>query len=473
MAGLAAILVPSSLKAQITFQRTYGGVYDDVGFSVQQTTDGGYVIAGTTWHSELYNCDAYLIKTDIHGDTQWTRTFGGAGNDEAYSVRQTTDGGYVLAGYIDSLAAGGKNVYLVKTNSQGNTTWTRTFGGTGEDLGRSVWQTGDGGYVTTGTMQLYGTGHLKVCLIKTDANGESLWTRIYGNTLDNEGFSVEQTNDGGYVVTGYVWPDTGPESEVFLAKTDSIGDTLWMRTFGRLGAGFSVQQTDDRGYVIAGFFYGANHNHDICLVRTDSNGDTLWTKAYGGTAYDEATSVQQTDDGGFVITGATNSFGSGELDVYVIKTNAVGDTLWTRRYGDGEGYSVQQTADGGFIVCGYKYGANEDVCLIKTDSLGNVAVAEPKASPTRTPELSISCEPSPCRGATTIRVSPRASRFSPLSLRMCDSQGRLVRTFTVNRTSCTVWDGTDDTGRALPSGTYFVMLDADCLHAAARLVLQR
>jgi hypothetical protein len=204
-----------------------------------------------------------------------------------------------------------------------------------------------------------------------------------------------------------------------------------------------------------------------------------WWKTYGGAHADGSCSVQQTTDGGYIIVGHTCSFGAGSDDVCLIKTNASGDTLWTRTYGgtsDDWGYSVQPTTDGGYIVAGYacSFGAGgADVYFIKTDSLGNVAVAESKATLPRTAVPSLSCEPNPFSGSTGISLTNQFADSKPVSLHVYDAQGRLVRTLAVSRKSHTVWDGRDDIGQFLPSGPYFVRCDAAGVHATARPVLQR
>lgn len=477
MVALAAILVPSSLTAQITFQRTYGGTGDDCGCSVQQTADGGYIIAGETWSLGAGSGDVYLIKTNAAGDTQWTRTFGGAEYDVAYSVQQTLDGGYIIAG-ADSFPPYGTGVYLVKTDANGGALWTRTIGEGGDYCAYSVRQTRDGGYIITGLECMDESTMANVLLVKTDANGDTLWTRIFfGTGWDDYGSSVQQTTDGGYVIAGANSTRLG---DVYLIKTDASGDTLWTRTYGGDSSDVAedVRQTADGGYVIAGSTrsYGAGAG-DLYLIRTDADGNMLWSGAYGGTSLDFGSSALQVDDGTYAIAGVTASFGAGGRDFYLIKTDADGDTLWTRTFGgdsDDFASSFQRTADGGYIIAGdtRSFGAGgSDVFLVKTDSLGNVAVAEPKTSPARTQALSLTCQPNPFRARTAISLQLTAD--SPARLSIFDASGCCVRTLTVNRTPRTVWDGTDELGQPLPSGAYFVRVDAGNEHATARVVLQR
>jgi hypothetical protein len=478
MAALAAILLPSVLTAQITFERTYGGTGNDEGRSAQQTFDGGYVIAGYTRSFGAGGEDVYLVKTDAHGDTLWTRVFGGTGDDRGYSVWQTSDSGYVIAGATSSFGAGYSDIYLIKTDVNGDTTWTRTFGGSQRDWGYSVQQTTDGGYIVTGYTGS-GAGGPDVYLIKTDADGDTLWTRVFGGASADQGYSVQQTADGGYIVAGNTCSFGVLRNDLYLVKTDANGDTIWTRVVINYdySEGYSVQQTADNGYIVAGYWQSAGGAPGfVYLVKTDANGDTLWTRGCGGAW---GMSVRQTIDGGYITAGGTYPSGARTDDVYLVRADANGDTLWTRTYGDDSadcGYSVQQVTDGGYVIAGYTTSVltgHSDVYLIKTDSLGNVAVsvAEPKASPTRAPGLSLSCEPNPFRTKTAISLQPTAN--SPAELVVFDVSGRCVRTLAVDRTSNAVWDGTDGLGQPLPSGAYFMRLDAGGQHAAARVVLQR
>jgi hypothetical protein len=289
----------------------------------------GYIITGRT-NSFGGGYGVYLIKTDFSGDSLWTKTFGGANDDYGYSVQYTPpDGGYIITGYTYSFGAGWADVYLIKTDSLGDTLWTRTYGGSHIDYGYSVQQTLDGGYIIAGYTYSSGAGGINAYLIKTDPLGDTLWTKIIGGTYAEFGTSIQQTvPDNGFIIVGYTesfsggWP-----GDIYLIKTDSLGDTLWTRAYGGSGieSCFSVQQTKDGGFIITGLTesFGAGLI-DAYLIKTDSTGDTLWTRTFGGTSSEQGRSVQQTSDGGFIITGVTNSFGAGGLDVYLIKTDENG-----------------------------------------------------------------------------------------------------------------------------------------------------
>jgi len=354
------------------WEKTFGGNDEEDGKSVQQTSDGGYIICGKTQSFGNGDGDVYLIKTDGNGDSLWTKTFGGTSWEKGRSVQQSSDGGYIICG--ETLSSGSDmDVYLIKTDGNGVEQWNNTFGGTSWEEGHSVQQTIDGGYIITGKK-----GN-NIYLIKTDGSGDSLWTNTYNDIPNSfcEGNFVQQTTSGDFVICGVLETFLPIDKRyVYLIKTDGNGNQQWYQTYSNSGynnIGREVQQTTDGGYIITG-----QSETDVYLIKTDGNGDSLWTKTFGGTSWEKGSSVQQTSDGGYVITGSTDSFGNGDEDVYLIKTDGNGDSLWSKTFGgssEDEGWSVKQTTDGGYIISGrtYSFGNGDgDVYLIKTDGNGNI-----------------------------------------------------------------------------------------------------
>ena len=256
-----------------SFCKAIGGPASEAGFSLIQTSDGGYVITGSTSSFGAGETDIYVVKLDANGNLQWTKTIGGGGGS---SLIQTSDGGYAIAGSTYSFGAGAWDVYVVKLDANGNLQWTKTIGGEKDDYGSSLIQTSDGGYAIAGYTYSFGAGYADVYVIKLDAHGNLQWTRTVGGPESEEGNSLIQTSDGGYAIAGYT------------------------TSFGAGGA-------------------------DVYVVKLDAKGNLQWTKTIGGKSADGGRSLIQTSDGGYAIAGSTTSFGAGEWDVYVVKLDRNGD----------------------------------------------------------------------------------------------------------------------------------------------------
>jgi len=360
--------------------KTFGGTNIDIGHCVQETADSGYIITGyTRSYGTISGRNVWLVKTDKNGNHQWDNTFGGNDDDEGYSVKQTTDGGYIIAGYTKSFGAGVNDVFLIKADDSGNQVWTKTFGGTLDDEGYSVLQTNDGGFLIGGVTSSSGAGSRDMWMIKTDPSGNLLWQKTHGGLSSDGAWYVEHTSDGGFILTGWTL-SFGPGfiGNAWLVKTDSLGNQQWNKFFGGddVDRGYSVQQTTDGGYILTGYTdsFGAGL-YDMLLIKTDPSGNAEWTKTFGGTGRDYGNSVQQTSDGGYIVLGYTLSFGAGGDDFYLVKTDANGNEQWNKTFGGSAsdvGFFVRQTNDGGLILTGHTLSFSagvHDVWLIKTDNI--------------------------------------------------------------------------------------------------------
>jgi hypothetical protein len=423
--SLVALFTQYAHAQVVKFAKTYGGTGDEFPYSVQQTSDGGYIVAAYTNSFGAGDYDIFLIKTDANGNISWAKTYGGTTRDRVYSIRQTSDGGYIVGGWRSPASSTVDDVFLIKTDANGNLQWAKTFGGIGDDQDNSIQQTSDGGYIMTGGTASFGAGNWDIWLIKTDANGNIIWAKTYGGTNDDYAFSVQQTSDGGYIMAGETRSFGAGNRDVFLIKTDANGDLEWAKTYGGTGDDitWSVQQTSDGGYIVAAYTssFGAG-GWDIFLIKTDTNGNLQWAKTYGGTSNDYAYSVQQTSDGGYIVAGFTSSFGAGGSDFFLIKTDANGNLQWAKTYGgtsNDYAYSFQQTSDGGYILAGWanSFGAgNYDIFLVKTDANGNIGSCGivGNASPTvNTPSVTVNT-PSPSVSSLSLTPgSPSPTITSP------------------------------------------------------------
>ncbi|HVN72364.1 MAG TPA: PKD domain-containing protein, partial [Desulfomonilia bacterium] len=355
----------SEVVPVLVFNRTFGGAGSDEALSVKATSDGGYIVAGYKTNC-AGNTDALLIKTDASGDASaghgWQKTLGGAGNDVLCSVLQTRDGGYVAAGYTyvaNELTRCGGNYHgwLVKTDPNGVVTWALTLDGSGQDSISSVFQTSDGGYILAGTTQPEG-GSPHAWLVKADPGGSKVWEKNFTNLGNDEALCVLQTPDSGYIVACNT--TDGTSHDVWLIKTDIDGAITWDKTMSGAGLSFasSLQQTLDGGYIVAGSFFScATCSSDALLIKTDANGDTQdgkgWIRTYDAGGSDHTNSVGKTLDGGYILAGSTFR---DTVDACLIKVDADGTMIWDKLMGgDGDDVfcAVEQTPDGGYILAGY------------------------------------------------------------------------------------------------------------------------
>jgi uncharacterized delta-60 repeat protein len=401
-----------------TFAKTIGGSDEDFAWSIIQSSDGGYVVAGGTSSFGAGYSDMYVVKLDSGGNVQWTKTIGGSDYDYASSIIQSSDGGYVVAGGTSSFGAGGYDIYVVKLDSSGNVQWTKTIGGGSGDYAYSIIQSSDGGYVVAGGTSSFGAGGYDIYVVKLDSGGNVQWTKTIGGSSDDRAYSIIQSSDGGYVVAGWTWSFGAGNYDMYVVKLDSGGNVQWTKTIGGSSddEAYSIIQSSDGGYVVAGWTwsFGAG-NYDIYVVKLDSSGNVQWTKTIGGSSDDRAYSIIQSSDGGYVVAGWTLSFGAGNYDMYVVKLDSGGNVQWTKTIGgssDDRAYSIIQSSDGGYVVAGRtrSFGAGSyDFYVVKMDANGNVCFSQNITNYSVSSNVGSFSSPS----TVAISQSPTVSTISP------------------------------------------------------------
>ncbi len=476
--GLGLLLTAGMAQAQpdSLWSRTYGGEGEDYCHSAIQTPDGGFVMAGWTASFGAGGYDFWLMRTDEEGDSLWSRTFGGEGRDWCLSVVQTADGGFALAGVTFSFGVGGGDFWLVRTDEEGDSLWSKTFGGEGHDECNSIIPTAGGGFALAGYTGSFGAGLADVWLVRTDGDGDSLWSRTFGGARTDNCHSIIQTANGGFTLGAWTESFGAGSKDFWLLRTDANGDYRGSRTFGGGGEekSNSIVRTGGGGYLLTGHTtsFGAGRE-DFWLVRTDEDGDSLWSKTFGGEDLDGCHHIIQTADRGFALAGYTRSFGAGLDDFWLLRTDAEGDSLWSRAFGGGDDdwcSSVIPTADGGFALAGVtgSFGAGgDDFWLVKTTP-DPVSVRKPSVVYPSSFILYPSF-PTPFNSMTTISFSLDKSRQT--SLEVFDPLGRRVAELIPSQVMCAglhsvVWDA-----KGVPAGGYVVKLEAGNNELTQRLSL--
>ncbi|HPW99010.1 MAG TPA: T9SS C-terminal target domain-containing protein [Flavobacterium sp.] len=394
---------PGNPPSSIEWQKAIGGTQSDYGQTVTQTNDGGYIVAGYSQstngdveghHGPYYFNDIWVVKFNGDGLVQWKKSIGGSGEDRAYAIKQTTDGGYIIVGTANSsdgdVLGGqvtGASGWVVKLTSSGNIDWQKTYdydGGSNEIL-YAVVQTSDGGYTVAGYSE-HGNGiGASFWILKLNATGVTVWEKFYGGGNDDRAFSLNKCLDGGYIVVGRTSSNDGNvtgnhgDFDWWVIKLSSGGDLEWQKAFGGSGMdeAYAVDQTSDGGYIIGGWTGSAdgnvtdyNGNGDFWIVKLNSSGSMVWQKAYGGTSVEKAYAIQQTSDDKYIVAGyASSSDGfvtgnHGSDDFWLVKLDGSGDLIWQKTLGGSgldQAKSIEQTNNGGYIIAGVTSSDDGDV----------------------------------------------------------------------------------------------------------------
>jgi len=463
-----------NISAQDSFLKTYGGVGTQAGNCVRQTSDGGYIIAA--YSSVDYNSDAYLIKTDAKGDTLWTRKYGGAHDQEASCI-QIVDNGYVFSG-LNWVNVEEFQTYLVETDVNGNPSWEKVTSLGLNSSGNDLELTMDGGYATIGSYSFYPELQT-MTFLKFDDQGDMVLEQTlnysYGSEYGNSLVALDADQGSGYAVLASIAFNESSETgdDMFLVRLDENGDSLWTKKYGGVNdeRGLCVQSTPGNGFILAGSSNSfGNGNWNAFLVKTDSEGNMEWMQNYGGDKDAYASHVHNTVDGGFVLTGHIDNGYPSDDDIYIVRTNSNGDTIWTRSVAIGKydrGRWIEQTSDGGYILTGYSdlpTGDEYEVCLVKLNSNG-IVLGNDEA---KTAISEVNVYQNPLRQTLTLNYELKAK--STVSISLFNTSGQKLVSFINEKQDSGLKEMTLSTKGLLP-GVYIGSITVNKVPSSFKLIL--
>lgn len=475
-----------SFSQVVKFENIYGGNGYDYSYSVCQTFDIGYAIVGSTTSFGNGSTDAYLLKVDSLGVAQWHKTFGGINIDQAYSIKETKDSGLVIAGFTNSIGNGGYDMYVIKTDKYGNTEWEKTYGGNNWDFAYSIDTASDGGYIITGGTYSFGKGNEDMYLVKINSVGDTLWTKTFGGTNEDEARSVKQTSDGGYILTGFTKSLGNSNGDIYTIKTNYLGDTLWTNKYGGSmeNIGYDILESNTGGYIIGGKTNNTGgSNFNGITLQISSGGNYITSDiSFGGSDDDGIYSIAQSSDGRLAKVGYTYSYGSGlgTSDFFLHIFNASSAFLNGPTFGGNKmekAYCVNTTKDGGYIICGYSdsYSILDHIYLIKTDSngvsTGNINVVTTEITSITKSIGKLNLFPNPANDNVYLSIEPNSIRPDlPLSVSIRDVLGRIYSQELITNTNKQV--PLEINTEFLKNGIYIIHINSSAFSENIKLIVQ-
>ncbi|MGD9402275.1 MAG: FlgD immunoglobulin-like domain containing protein [bacterium] len=465
----------------LDWHELYGDSLRDIGTWVETSSTYGYVACGFEDFEGSENEDAFLMRLDEYGDTMWVKSYGDSLEDHFMSLKETSDGGYILAGFTERVPYN-MDAYLVRTDAAGDTLWTSNFDYGRDEILYRVLQTPDGGFIAAGFTSSFGSStSTDILAMKVDVDGNEKWMDYYMGPGHNRAYDMCEADDGDYVITGFT--DVGAQrSDMILLKiAEYDGDSLWAQVYGdtSLEVGRGIRTTPDGGFIVAG--YKRDYSYDWSrgqLLRTDEGGDTLWTREYEAGGYMFLHGLEIAADNGFICVGSNDTSSTGDSDFYFLKTDTGGDVQWTKMIGKGERESascVTIADDLGYVAIGYSRvlpatDYNIYIMKLEGDDAG-VAAEEEEAAPGL-----IALEgASPFTRELTVRYEIPAA--AQVALAVYDISGRHVATLAEGRKGAgsyrAVWDLTNARGVRLPSGVYFIRCAAEGRSSTVKALVLR
>jgi len=312
----------------ILWDFVYGGENDDTLNCIKETSDNGFICIGESYSFGIANNkDLYIFKLNSKNEILWAKNLGGKDVDGGRWVEETSDSGYIAVGWTRSFGSGASDFYIIKLDSSGNLTWTKTWGGSAFDEAYSVIETEDKGYLVVGYTISFGKGAKDVAIVKLDDKGNICWYKTYGGSKDDVGVSIKKLEDGNYIVVGYTSSFGNGNTDVYVIKIDNNGELIWEKIFGGEQDDIANDSiiTSDGNLLIVGWTKSFSaKDRDIYILKISKDGNLIWQKNYGGENMDEGRTVVETNDKGYIVAGMTLSFDSLGSDIIILKFDQQG-----------------------------------------------------------------------------------------------------------------------------------------------------
>ena len=480
LAGLILSFQPLSAQDQV-WSVNYGGEYNEDAYAGAVADDGGYAVLGNVYLNGNGGYDFYLLKLNTVGDTAWTRNYGGDSTEYGYDIKRLPDGGYIMVGSTRSSGNGRKDLYAVRTDSLGDTIWTRTVGGTGDDNARGVALASDGGFALCGTTDSYGAGYTDMYIVKLDASGSVSWTKTFGGSAGDVGAGIIRTSDNGYLAIGSTGSFGTGYSSIYVVRMNSAGDSLWAQTYGgtRADFGHGLTTAVDGGYILAGrtASYGAGF-YDAYIVKIDTDGNFVWDNTFGSASDDYAYSVTNAMDGTYMLSGFTEVSPSRKYDAYVVKVDPGGNRIWERTYGGSQadyGNTIFQEQGGDYLLIGHTYSftyGGSDIYITKLH--GESTDAEDN-KPDNLPDDFALYQNYPNPFNMSTRIEFQLPARSDARLEIFNLLGQKIKTWQFESypagNHTVSWDGHDEQGREAATGMYLYRISTPEYRESRKMIL--
>lgn len=461
----------------IVKEKTYGNSDMDAAFDIKALANGGFIIVGnkgSVGATGFGSGDIYILKTDANGDTIWTKTYGGKYDESASSVTVLPDGGFAVTGFESTNTnTSSRNIFAMKLDSNGNKLWKKSYGGNADDEGNEIKQSSDGGFIIAGLTESYGAGSRDAYLIKTNSNGDTLWTKTFGKEKFDDSWDVELTKDGGYILTGGSYSyASGAFDDAWLIKTDANGNKQWIKNYGisdKVDWAWSLTPIRSGGFAFVGVKNTSETGMDriygnLYFVKVDDNGNVVWDKSIHAPYRLEGTDIQETKDNGFIICGYGIDMQGQSL--YILKTNSLGEPLWSKSIGNPSTLSrangITETSNGGFVVVGYNSkdfnASSQDIYFVKI-----MDVASKVDETTNIETNVVEIFPNPAQNELSI-----SSNIMMISLDIIDAFGKIIEKKTELKAIETKIDISN-----LSDGNYTVLIHSSCGDIIRKLIISR